>query len=54
MGYNLVRAEPQALEADLGGMEVEEGDNASAGDNFRKRALGEKILANGGVRFGMM
>ena len=54
MGANLVRVEPQALEADLGGMEAEEGDNVSAGDNFRKRSLGEKIVADGSVRVGIV
>ena len=44
-----MRVEPQALEADIGGMEAEEGDDVSAGDAFRKRNLGDKIGADGGV-----
>ena len=46
--------ETQALEAYIGGMEVEEGDNVNAGDAFRKRALGEKIGADSGVRVGLV
>ena len=53
MGANLVRVEPQALEADLGGMEAEEGDNVSSGGNFSKRTLGGKAGVDGGIRFGM-
>ena len=52
MGSNLVRVETLALESDIGGMEAEEGDKRSAGDAFRKRALGEKIgamVASGSV-----
>ena len=45
-----MRVEPQALEADLGSMEAKEGDNVSAGDAFRKRALGKKIGSDRGVR----
>ena len=51
MGSNLVRVEPQALECDRGGVEANEGDNVIDGDNFRMRALGENIGADGGVRF---
>ena len=49
-----MRAEPQALEADLGGMEMEEGDDVSSGSAFRKHTLGEKIGEGGGVRFGLV
>ena len=37
-----MKVEPQALEACPVGMEVEEEYDVSAGDAFRKRALGEK------------
>ena len=49
-----MRVQPQALEADLGGMEMEEGYGVSAGDNFRKRTLDDKVGADGGVRVMMM
>ena len=51
MGANLGRVEPQALEAELGGVEAKEGDDVSSGDAFRECALDEKIVADGGVRF---
>ena len=54
VGANLVRVEPQALEANFGGMEAEEGDNMSDVDGFRKCALGYKIGADGGFRVGMV
>ena len=54
MGSNLVRVETLALESDIGGMEAEEGDKRSAGDAFRKRALGEKIGAVCGFRVGLV
>ena len=38
------------MEADLGSMEAKEGDNVSAGDAFRKRALGKKIVVDGVFR----
>ena len=49
-----MRVEPQALEANFGGMEAEEGDNMSDIDGFRKCALGYKIGADGGFRVGMV
>ena len=49
-----MRVETQALEADICGMESEEGDDVSTGDAFRKHSLGEKIRANGGVRVGLV
>ena len=49
-----MRVEPQSLEADLGGMEAEEGDDVSASDAFRKRTLGEKVGSSGGVRVFML
>ena len=54
VGANLARIEPQALEDNLGGMEAEEGDYVSDGDGFRKRAIGEKIGVDGGVRIGLV
>ena len=54
MGTNILRIQPQALEADLGGMEVEEGDNVSFGDVFMKSTIGEKIGADGGVGVDMV
>ena len=54
MGTNILRIQPQALEADLGGMEVEEGDNVSFGDVFMKSTIGEKIGADGGVKVGLV
>ena len=54
VGTNIVRLETQALEADICGMESEEGDDVSTGDAFRKQSLGEKIRANGGVRVGLV
>ena len=49
VGANLVKIEHQALEADIGGMEAEEGDDVSAGDAFRKRTLGDTIGSDGVV-----
>ena len=54
VGANLVRVEPQELEADLGSMEAEEVDYVISGDTLRNCALGKKIGADGGVRFGMV
>ena len=51
---NIVRVETQALEADLGGMEAEEGDDVSTGYAFMNHALGVKIRADVGVRFGLV
>ena len=45
-----MRVEHQALEANLRGMEAEEGNNVSDGDTFMKRNLGEKIGSDDGVR----
>ena len=49
-----MRVETQASEADLDGMEAEEGENMSSGDAIRKRALGEKVGADGGIRVGIV
>ena len=49
-----MRVEPQGLEADIFGMEEGEGYNVSDGGTFSEHALGEKIGAHGGVRFGMV
>ena len=49
-----MRVETQALEADICGMESEEGDDVSTGDAFRKHSLGEKIRVDGGVRVGLV
>ena len=49
-----MRVETQALEADLGGMEAEEVDDVSTGYAFMKHALGVKIRADVGVRFGLV
>ena len=54
MVANLARVEPQALEENLGGMESKKGDGVSNGNAFRKRALDEKIGADGGVRVGIV
>ena len=42
------------MEANIGGMEAKEGDYVSAGDAFRKHALGEKRGADGGVMVGLV
>ena len=49
-----MRVETLALESNIGGMEAAEGDKRSAGDAFRKRALGEKIGAYGSVRVSLV
>ena len=49
-----MRVEPQALEANLVGIEAEEGDNVSAIDAFRMCTIGGKLGAYGGVRVGMV
>ena len=54
VGANIVRLEPQALEANLGGMNAEEEENVGAGDAFRKHKLGEKVGADGYVRSGIV
>ena len=54
MGANIVRVEPQALEDNIGGMEAKEGGNLRASDFFRKRTIGEKIGADGGIRVGLV
>ena len=42
------------MEDELDGMATKEGGGASASDNFRKRALGEKIGADVGVRVSLV
>ena len=48
VGANLVRPEPQELGADIGGMEMEEGEHVSSSDAFRNSTLGEKVRADCG------
>ena len=43
-----MRPEPQELGADIGGMEMEEGEHVSSSDAFRNSTLGEKVRADCG------
>ena len=49
-----MRVEPQALESDIVGMEIEDRYDVSAGDSFRKSSIGEEKVAYGGFRVGLV